>query len=131
MLTKTIYNLESNVLVKALLPLTVRDLSDVLLRAIEEPVINYWAHGMQATNSVDGSPTEIVLIEDHDLHSITLTVDRIRQTLEQILVTGMELNSQTRNSIRDAVSDQCLGYIDSDDVDAIIQLACFGYLKYA
>lgn len=134
-MTKTfepnIYKLDDYVLVRALLPLTVRDLSDVLRRTYEDNSISYWGTPTDPIEEVDGCPISVTIKEDEDLHLITLTVDQIRKTIELIVTGGSDLNRETRNAVSDAVSDQCLGCLDAEATDAVIQIACFGYLKYA
>lgn len=131
MITKQLYKLDDTVLVRALMPLTVRDLSDVLRRTYEENSISYWATPIDPIEEVDGCPVSVTLREDNEMHTITLTVDHIRKTIELIVTGGSDLNRETRNAVSDAVSDQCLDFLDADAIDAVIQLACFSYLKYA
>lgn len=131
MITKNLYKLDDYVLVRALLPLTVRDLSDVLARTYEDRSIDYWGRAVDPIEKVDGCPISVTIEEDEDFHQITLTVDRIRQAIEYIMTGTFETNREIRNAVSDAVADQCLGYLDADAVDAIIQVACFTYLKYA
>lgn len=131
MITKQLYKLDDTVLVRALLPLSVRDLSDVLARTYEDRTIAYWGRAVDPIEKIDGCPVSVTIEEEEDLHLITLNVDHIRRAIEGIVTGSFETNREIRNWISDAVSDQCLGCLDAEATDAIIQIACFTYLKYA
>lgn len=128
MITKNVYTVESEIYIRALLPLTVGDLSQVLHRLDRNDDILMWVGRIEITHSAteDGSQPIVMTVWDANTwETHELSVDSVKRALEEISLGMTDLQKQTRLEIRDAIQDGSLVSLSSDAYDALIQIALF------
>jgi hypothetical protein len=94
--------------------------------------ITYWADEAEYDepyDSDDPDATYTVSCED-GTEIYTLTKEDAEKAMVLIAEGRMDVSSNIRDDVRQAIKDDDMGYIDGYAADAIIQVACFGTIVY-
>jgi hypothetical protein len=109
------------------------DFLDSIITTAVEGGTNYWAYCMEYEwEGVEQTSAKLVEMEDYDENEsdatvFTITRDSVINALQKILD---EDRFYVSDYIMQAVKENDAGYIDANDADYIVQVACYGEVVY-